>query len=226
MPKFSIQRKSVIDENSFRAAAIKGRFSLEKSEISEIFSGEIILPDEWSIGLIYGSSGTGKTTIARELFGDEYLEHLEYDALSVVDDMPEATIEDITKMFVSVGFGSTSSWLKPYSVLSNGEKMRVDLARALLSSKSLIVFDEFTSVVDRNIAKIGSMCVAKAIRRSDKRFIAVSCHDDIIPWLEPDWAFCTDTMSMMKVKKKDQKFPYLFTKWIEIGGDCLLDITI
>lgn len=225
MTEFLIKRKSEINEKSFRVAAIRGRFSLN-SEISETFSGDLVLPMKWKIGLIYGSSGTGKTTIARDIFDDKYFEQMEYKALSVIDDMPEATVEDITKMFVSVGFGSTPSWLKPYSVLSNGEKMRVDLARALLSSKDTIVFDEFTSVVDRNIAKIGSMCVAKSVRRSDKRFIAVSCHDDIIEWLEPDWAFCTDTMSMISVKKKDQKFMSPSIRWNGIGGDCLLDIII
>ena len=28
----------------------------------------------------------------------------------------------------------------------------------------------------------------------DKKFIAVSCHKDILEWLEPDWTFCTDSM--------------------------------
>ena len=42
---------------------------------------------------------------------------------TVVDDMSKnVSIDDITKMFYSVGFGSVPSWLKPYSVLSNGEK--------------------------------------------------------------------------------------------------------
>ncbi len=50
-----------------------------------------------------------------------------------------------------------------------------------------MVFDEFTSVVDRTAARIGSAAVAKAIRRMGRRFVAVSCHYDIAAWLEPDW---------------------------------------
>ena len=34
--------------------------------------------------------------------------------------------------------------------------MRVDIARALLLNQKLVVFDEFTSVVDREVAKIAS----------------------------------------------------------------------
>jgi Fe-S cluster assembly ATPase SufC len=225
--RFDIKRHSKIDESSFRVAAVKGRFDLEVEKIQEHFEGEILIPENWQIGVIYGGSGTGKTTIAKEMFGNEYVGIYDYLAGSVVDDMPTGkTVEDITKMFVSVGFGSTPSWLKPYSVLSNGEKMRVDLARALLSRQDLIVFDEFTSVVDRNIAKIGSMCTSKAVRRSDKRFIAISCHDDILEWLEPDWVFCTDTMTMVEIKKKDHHSSLRYSSAIEKRGGCLAAITI
>ena len=79
--------------------------------------------------------------------------------------------------------------------LSNGEKMRVDLANALLRPDDLIVFDEFTSVVDRTVARIGSYAMQKAIRKSDKQFIAVTCHHDVQDWLLPDWVFNTDSMT-------------------------------
>ena len=76
--------------------------------------------------------------------------------------------------------------------LSNGEKMRVDLARALLEDRDVIVFDEYTSVVDRDVAKVCSLAVNKAIRNQGKKFIAVSCHDDITEWLQPDWLYDTN----------------------------------
>lgn len=146
--------------------------------------------------MIVGASGTGKTTIARELFPDAYIERYEYTQESLLDDMPkDVTMQDITRVLSSVGFASVPSWLKPYSVLSNGEKMRCDLARAILSDKQFIVFDEFTSVVDRNVAKVGSFAMQKAIRNTDKQFIAVTCHYDVEDWLLPDWVFDTNTMT-------------------------------
>jgi ABC-type glutathione transport system ATPase component len=48
---------------------------------------------------------------------------------------------------------SPPSWIKPYSILSNGEKFRCDLARALLGDKKRVWFDEFKSVVDRTVAR-------------------------------------------------------------------------
>ena len=97
-------------------------------------------------------------------------------------------------MFYAVGFGSVPSWLKPYSVLSNGEKMRVDLARSLLE-RNVVCFDEFTSVVDRNVAETICIAIKKCLKHySNKRFIAVTCHYDILQWLQPQWVFDTNKM--------------------------------
>lgn len=112
----------------------------------------------------------------------------------VIDEMPKASVKEIELAFTSVGFASPPSWLKPYNVLSNGEKMRVDLAYCLLKDEPLIVFDEFTSVVDRTVAKTTSYAISKAVRKSGKKFVAVSCHYDILDWLEPDWVFDTNEM--------------------------------
>lgn len=191
MPHFDIV-KTCDPSNSFRVSKIQADFDVKQEHAQEHFVGDITFPDEWNIGVIVGGSGTGKTTIARELFKD-IGEGYTYTAKSVVDDMPQCSVNDITQMFYAVGFGSVPSWLKPYSVLSNGEKMRVDLARALLE-KDFVVFDEFTSVVDRTVAKTACIAINKAVKRTDKKFVAVSCHYDILEWLCPDWVFDTNTM--------------------------------
>jgi len=191
MPSFDIVKK-VSAPNTFRTSAIISNFDIDTSHIDERFTGEIAPQDGWQVGLIVGGSGTGKTTIAKEVFKDAYFCAYEYTADAVIDDMPKASVKDIEKAFTAVGFSSPPSWLKPYAVLSNGEKMRVDLARCILDDKPLIVFDEFTSVVNRECAKTTACAIAKAVRRSDKQFVAVSCHDDIVEWLQPDWIYDTD----------------------------------
>ncbi len=125
------------------------------------------------------------------------LNGFEYDNNSVLDNMNEqCTVEEITKMFYRVGFGSVPEWFKPYSCLSTGEKMRVDVARALLQSDK-VVYDEFTSVVDRTVAHNLCIALSKYLKQTNKKFIAVSCHKDIIYYLQPDWIFDTDTMQMV-----------------------------
>lgn len=227
MPSFDIIKEHKAEESSFRVKSVMGMFDLDSSHIKEHFVGNIDLPAEWQVGIIYGASGTGKSTIANELFHEELIKGYEYTHGSVVDDMPEGrTIKEITQAFSSVGFSSPPSWLKPYSVLSNGEKMRVDLARAILSDQDTIVFDEYTSVVNREVAKVGSYAIQKAIRKTNKKFVAVACHSDIIDWLEPDWIFCTDDMSFQTVKKNDQKSELEYTKPQKIYGRCLENIII
>ena len=78
----------------------------------------------------------------------------------------------------------------------------VDIARALCLDTHLIVFDEFTSVVDREIAKVSAYAISKAVRRLNKKFIAVTCHYDVVDWLEPDWAFCTTPWSLLKKRTR------------------------
>lgn len=192
MPHFDIVKKNNV-KNTFRVSKIEADFDIKSEHSDEHFEGNIEIPEKWNIGVIVGGSGTGKTTIAKEIFGDQYITNFQYSADSVIDDMPKTDIDNITKMFYSVGFGSVPSWLKPYNVLSNGEKMRVDLARAMLE-RDFVVFDEFTSVVDRNVAKTACIAINKAVKKTNKKFVAVSCHYDILDWLQPDWVFDTNTM--------------------------------
>lgn len=179
MQHFNIIRKNNV-KKTFRVAQVMSDFDVKLEHSNENFIGDIDLPENWNIGLICGGSGTGKTTIANELFKNNIITSFNWTDDSVLDNMPKnISTKDIEKMFYAVGFGSVPSWLKPYKVLSNGEKMRVDLARALLE-KDFIVFDEFTSVVDRQVAKTACIAINKAIKNTNKKFIAVSCHKDII----------------------------------------------
>lgn len=196
MPTFNILRKSDIDR-TFRVSKIMADFDVKLDHANEQFTGRLKYPESWQIGIIVGGSGTGKTTIARELYGDLIDDNFEYKAKSVIDDMPIKDVDEIQKMFYAVGFGSVPSWLKPYHVLSNGEKMRVDLARKMLMS-DFVVFDEFTSVVDRQVAKTMSMAINKAMKRyPEKKFVAVGCHFDVVEFLQPDWMFDTNEMKQV-----------------------------
>ena len=197
--KFDIHLKIEQSEPSDRVKSILSDFDMTFDHTKEDFQGDIDIDGaDWCIGAIIGGSGTGKSTIAKELFGSHYVNGYKYTGKSVIDDMPSsASVSDIEQTFSAVGFSSPPSWLKPYSVLSTGEKMRVDLARAILQESDMVVFDEFTSVVDRTIAKTASYAIQKAIRKNGcgKKFVAVSCHKDIQEWLMPDWVYDTDKRS-------------------------------
>jgi ABC-type ATPase with predicted acetyltransferase domain len=227
LPSFNIV-KTWNRPDSFRAQSVIGSFTLQDVKMEKQFVGSIPIEGEkWQIGVIVGRSGTGKTSIAKQLFPKEYIRGFTYAHDTVLDDFPEnVPVNEITKALCNVGFASPPDWLKAYEHLSQGEKMRVDIARALCLQQQLVVFDEFTSVVDREIAKVSAYAIAKAVRRTGKRFIAVTCHYDVLDWLEPDWVFCTDEMSFSKKKDRDQKSKLQSTGAREAYGDCLATITI
>lgn len=184
-------------ERTPRVKQLSSMFDVPAQEkLAHAWKGEIPIDErEWNVGLIVGPSGAGKSSVSRQLFGEE--KRFEWKAKSIIDDFDKKyTIAEIAEICSSVGFNSIPSWMKPFSVLSTGEKFRVDLARRLLEAEGdLVLVDEFTSVIDRQVAQIGSHAVQKHIRKSGKKFVAVTCHYDVVEWLQPDWMLEPATMS-------------------------------
>lgn len=180
---------------SARTIQLESMFDLGKSSEStfELHEFPIQRLDErdWSIGLIVGPSGCGKTQTARRAFAEHWPEPFEWHhERAVVDEMSSNVgVKEVVNALSSVGFNSPPAWLRPYHLLSNGEKFRVEIARAILESRDITIVDEFTSVVDRQVAKIASHSVQKAVRARKQKFVAVSCHYDIEEWLQPDWVY-------------------------------------
>lgn len=227
--KFNIKKQSNI-KWTFRENAVLWKYDIQWSKIEENFEGEINLPKKWNIWVIVWPSWTWKTTIARELFWDYFID-FNYWNNSVIDEIwKNKSTEEIFNIFNKVWFNTPKSWLKPYEVLSNWEKMRVDLANALLQDKEVVIFDEFTSVVDRQVAKFWSFAIQKTIRKNDRKFIAISCHYDILERLEPDWVLDTKnmafTMGVMSPNTKDHQLKQKLENEEQMNGLYLASIII
>lgn len=209
MPSLNILRESPVYD-TFRSQQIMGMFDLPKTKKQKI-EWKVDLPIEdfkWDIGLIVGPSGSGKSTIASEVFGNIHTGFDWKNDQPLVDNFPDQyDIKTIVKTLTSVGLSSTPHWIKPFNHLSNGQQFRAELARLLLSEQDIIVFDEFTSIVDRDVAKVCSAALQKSIKGKDgaPRFVAVSCHYDIIDWLNPDWVY--DVGSKQYERRRERTRP-------------------
>lgn len=190
-------RNRCSDFASYRAARVKGLFNVETGADFSLDADLPVEDAEWRIGLVVGPSGSGKTSIGRQLWGGGYLHKPGQgwpDDAPIIDAIsPGGDFNAVTGALSAVGLGSVPSWLRPFGVLSMGEQFRADLARLVCEAPERVVVDEFTSVVDRQIAKIGALAFQKAWRRTGGQAVLLSCHYDIVDWLEPDWVFDTGT---------------------------------
>lgn len=145
----------------------------------------------YNLGLIVGASGSGKTTLAKHIWGDDcFTDILKLD-VPVIDQFPEPfSYDECAAMLAGVGLTSVPCWIRPAYTLSNGQRARAECALQMARSVEVgrpVLIDEWTSVVDRTVAKVMSHCIQKHARKTGKQIVLMSCHYDVIDWLNPDW---------------------------------------
>lgn len=188
----------VDDFNSYRAARVKSLFNAENG-CNFDFEADIDLPEDWQIGVVVGPSGSGKTSIGRVIFGEDlihdYTQGWAADKPIIEEIAPGGDFNEVTGALANVGLGDVPAWLRPFRVLSNGEQFRAGLARLICTKPDRVVVDEFTSVIDRQIARIGSQAFQKAWRRTNPngKVVLLTPHYDILDWVQPDWVLDTRT---------------------------------
>lgn len=224
-----------------RVQQIEGIFDLSPTHNAAL-AWDVALPLEekpWNIGLIVGPSGSGKSTVTRALFGAALARQEALpawpDDRALVDAFPEnMPVKEIVGLLSSVGFSSPPAWLRPFRVLSTGEQFRAALARLLATADPTempVVVDEYTSVVDRTVARVGSAAVARAVRHRGLHFVAVTCHEDVEEWLQPNWTYRPATNNFawrllqrrpdieLEVRRVDREVWSLFRPHHYLSGD-------
>ena len=144
---------------------------------------------EWNILPICGKSGSGKSTLLKEIGTPP---KLEYDyTKAVVSQFPNLDEEEVCDLLCGVGLSSVPTWLRKPQELSNGERARLDLCMSLYRAREagIALIDEFSSVVNRDVAKSMSYALQRYVRQKKLKVVICSCHFDIIEWLTPDYIF-------------------------------------
>lgn len=188
MQNYSVELQSEISK-SYRAIRAANSLDIDinkKSKHSFQISAE--LDEPYNVGLIIGASGSGKTTLAKKIFGENCFVSEIDESKSVIDQFPDDfTYDQCSQYLNAIGLTSVPCWIRPIYTLSNGQKTRAEAALNLSKTKEIFVMDEFTSVVDRTVAKAMSHCVQKYARKFNKKIVLLSCHYDLLDWLNPDW---------------------------------------
>lgn len=165
-------------------------YDIQDKNISEvIIKNKINIDFEWNIGVIYGGSGSGKSTLLKQ-FGE--IKDVIFDnSKSLISNFDWLEPIDAANLLTSIGLSSVPTWLRSYNILSNGEQYRARMAYLIGKAEigDIILIDEFTSVVDRDVAKAMSFSIGKYIRKKNLKVIFASCHFDIMEWLMPCFVY-------------------------------------
>lgn len=187
MQTYSVNLQSIAS-HGFRCQMAANSVDLDVSKkLQHSFEVKADLDTPWNVGLIVGASGSGKTTLAKKIFGDDCFDiQVDLDK-PVIDQFPaDWTYDQCQAALIGIGLSQVPCWVRPLRTLSNGQQHRAIAALTMATGANFVV-DEWTSVVDRTVGKAMSLCLGKHARKTGTRVVAVSCHYDVLEWLDPDW---------------------------------------
>lgn len=180
---------------------------------------------DYNILAIVGASGSGKSTFLKE-FSFYNNQKESFDTTKAIVSNFENQ-QSATERLSAVGLNSMPVWCRPRNVLSVGEGFRADIALNLNPNS---IFDEFTSTIDRNVAKSTCNGIQRYIRKNDmKHVVFCSCHNDYIPYLKPDIVVDLDAEKVYDCRGKElgETLPSKYmSQQTKIFGGFLGNITI
>lgn len=149
---------------------------------------------EGDVIYITGQSGSGKSLLLRELerqMREEgknvcNLDNIEFDnALPLVDQIGSDTNDALRLLSVS-GLNDAYLFVRKPNELSDGQRYRFRLAKAIETKAAVWVADEFLAVLDRTAAKVIAFSLQKTARATGTTVIVATTHTDMVADLHPD----------------------------------------
>jgi len=150
--------------------------------------------EDGDIVYITGPSGAGKSVLLQELQNSVPVnDRISIDEIQLPADKAaidcignsSGTIEAMSLLGYA-GLSDVFCVLTPPANLSEGQKYRFRLARALATGKKIIFADEFCSNLDRITAAVIAYNIRRFAKRNKVTFFLASSHEDILADLQPD----------------------------------------
>lgn len=90
------------------------------------------------------------------------------------------------RLLGTVGLLDAFAWCRRRHELSDGQQARAEIAGRLASPGDIIVLDDFLNGLDRITAKAVAWTIGRAVKTAGRTLIAVTPHDDLADYLNPD----------------------------------------
>ncbi len=187
----NITYKTNIVNPSARVIEISDAFGVGIDETHKHIIVENLIIPEFNILYLTGMSGSGKSSLLNE-FKKEYgfLEPLfDEDSDEPIIDTIGKDLEESLYLLNLVGLGEAFLYVKPFKILSDGQKYRFKIAKLIESNQDVWCIDEFCSFLDRTTAHIVSYNIQKIARRLKKKVIVATAHNDLQDFLQADYVF-------------------------------------
>lgn len=178
--------------------------SLSVSSIQEL---SLMLPSQGQIMLISGASGSGKSSLLRQIQAHlaDRSRHLLIELNSIpLPEKPvvdcfdsQLSLDEVLHLLSRVGLAEAWTYLRTPAELSEGQRWRLRLGIAISLARSearsehprhpVLICDEFAAVLDRVTAAVVSHALRRAISpESGISAVLATSHEDLRDALRPD----------------------------------------
>ena len=173
-----------------------------------VFDNNSIEVRQGDVVYITGESGSGKSTVLRELVVQMKTEGLnvadidevQFEDRPLIDQIGKSTTEGIDFMQLT-GVNDANIWLRKPQQLSDGQRYRFRLAKLIESGANVWVADEFLAVLDRTTAVNVAFNMQKVARRVGATLIVATTHDDMETDLAPSLKITKRYREKVEVKR-------------------------
>lgn len=142
---------------------------------------------------ITGQSGSGKSLLLKDLerqMTEEKLNVVNLDKVTLTEqpliDQIGKDTNDALRIMGLAGLNDAYLYARKPSELSDGQRYRFKLAKAIESKAEVWVADEFMAVLDRVAAKVIAYSIQKTARAAGATLIVATTHTDMVEDLQPD----------------------------------------
>lgn len=141
---------------------------------------------------ITGQSGSGKSLLLKDLErqmkerGNSVinLDAVELEDRPLIDQLGDTTAEALRLLSVA-GLNDAYLFIRRPSELSDGQRYRYRLAKAIMSGAKVWVADEFMAILDRTAARVIAYSIQKTARKVGATLIVATTHTDMADDLYP-----------------------------------------